>query len=318
MTPGFYFLSKDFKITQMKFIKDDIVKLHNKPDWGLGKVLEDSCNETVRVYFVEAGEKKLSLVYAKLEKVEGEEANHPKLANLKLGAKTKRDASGKPIKRKSYLNLSSMTEIFLNKFPDGFDDSLYYEYERGYKVTACQQFQHHLSKADFTSRLNNDKYSDICQDALKIISAINKETEFISRFEVSSLNNGLKPEANKKLFSESLYSFLYGEEKLEDRFKAFCDCLFQIDAAKWTVATYFGFIAFPSEHIFLKPDVTKKAADACDFDLSYQTELNWLTYKKMLDFSNFLFKQLKDLNPKDMIDIQSFIWSVIKLDEGKY
>ncbi len=300
----------------MKFAKDDIVKLQAKPDWGLGKVLEDSSDEIVRIYFVEAGEKKLSLVYAKLEKIEGDEANHPKLANLKISAKTKRDTTGKPAK--SSLNLHSMIEVFLNRFPDGFDDSNYYENERGYKVTACQQFQHHLSKTDFTTRLVNNKYDDICQDALKIITSINKETEFISRFEISSLNSGLKKDANKKLFSESLYTFLYDTEKPEDGFEAFCETLAAMNAAKWPVATYFGFIAFPKEQMFLKPDVTKKAANACDFELNYQTEPNRLTYRKLLEFSHFLFKQLKDLNPKDMIDVQSFIWSAIKLDEGKY
>lgn len=301
----------------MKFTKDEIVRHQARPDWGLGKVLEDSSNEYVRVYFVEMGEKKLSLMYAKLEKVEGEEANHPKLANLKT-PRTRTTATGKTAKSKSHLNLASMVDIFMKKFPDGFDDSKYYEDERGYKVTACQQFQHHLSKPDFTSRLNNERYDDICQDALKIVSAMNKETEFISRFEVSALSKGLKSEANKKLFSECLYALLYSEETLEDRFKGFCDCLSQMNAAKWPIATYFGFIAFPAEQMFFKPDVTKKAANACDFDLSYSTEPNWLTYRKLLEFSNFLFKQLKDLKPKDMIDVQSFIWSAIKLDEGKY
>jgi hypothetical protein len=301
----------------MKFTKDEIVKHQSRPDWGLGKVLEDSSNEHVRVYFVEMGEKKLSLLYAKLEKVEGEEANHPKLANLKT-PRARSATTGKTTKSKSHLNLTSMIDIFLKKFPDGFDDSNFYKDERGYKVNTHQQFQSLLSEKNFKLLLNDNRYEDICQNAVKVVAAMNKETEFVSRFEVSALQKGLKAEANKKLFGDSLYALLYSEEKLEDRFKAFCDCLSQMNAAKWPIATYFGFIASPSEQMFFKPDVTKKAANACDFDLSYSTEPNWLTYRKLLEFSNFLFKQLKDLKPKDMIDIQSFIWSVIKLDDGKY
>ena len=301
----------------MAFAKDEIVKLQNRYEWGLGKVLEDSSGDIVRIYFVEAGEKKLNLNYARLEKIEGEEANHPKLANLKT-SKARGSSTGKTVKSKSRLNLSSMVDIFLQKFPDGFDDSAFYEYERRYKATAHQQFKHQLWKEDFSLLLAENKYEVVCQHALETIYAINKEKEFISRFEVSALNRGLKTEFNKQLFSEYLFALLYGEETLESRFKSWCECLTEINAAKWPIATFFGFIAFPKEQMFLKPDVTKKVANACDFELSYTIEPNWLTYKKLLDFSNFLFKQLSELSPKDMIDIKSFIWSVIKLDEGKY
>jgi hypothetical protein len=311
------FSHQNFRGKQMGFVKDDIVKLQNRLEWGLGKVLEDSSGDIVRIYFLEAGEKKLNLNYAKLEKVVGEEANHPKLLNLKT-SKARSSSTGKTAKSKSNLNFSSMVEIFLQKFPDGFDDSNFYKDERGYKVTVHQKFQSLLSEADFSLLFVENKYDIICQHALETVTAMNKEKEFISRFEVSSLNSGLKPEANKKLFGESLYSLLYGEGTLESRFKSWCDCLSEINAAKWPIATFFGFIAFPKEQMFLKPDVTKKVANACDFELSYTIEPNWLTYKKLLDFSNFLFKQLAELSPKDMIDIQSFIWSVIKLDEGKY
>jgi hypothetical protein len=301
----------------MAFAKDDVVKLQNRLEWGLGKVLEDSSGDIVRIYFLEAGEKKLNLNYARLEKVEGEEAYHPKLANLKT-SKSRGSSTGKTVKSKSRLNLSSMIEIFLQKFPDGFDDSAFYKDERGYKATAHQQFKQQLSETDFDLLFADNRHEVICERALGIITALNKETEFISKLEVSALNRGLKTESNKKLFSECLYELLYNEESLESRFRLWCDCLLEINAAKWTIATFFGFIAFPKEQMYLKPDVTKKAADACDFELNYSTEPNWLTYKKLLDFSSFLFKQLAELNPKDMIDIQSFIWSVIKLDEGKY
>lgn len=301
----------------MKFVKDEIVRLQSRPQWGLGKVLEDSSDEMVSIYFVEVGEKKLSLAYAQLEKITGEEAYHPKLANLKT-SKARGTSTGKTAKSKSHLNLSSMIDIFLQKFPEGFDDSNYYKDERGYKVTIHQKFESLLSKVDFTACLADNKYEDICQRAIETVTAMNKETEFISRFEVSALNSSLKKEPNRQIFSECLFNFLYGEDTLENRFKAWCNCLLEMNAAKWPIATFFGFIAFPKEQMFLKPDVTKKVANACDFELSYDIEPNWLTYKKLLDFSDFLFKQLVTLNPKDKIDVQSFIWSVIKLDEGKY
>ena len=67
--------------------------------------------------------------------------------------------------------------------------------------------------------------------------------------------------------------------------------------------------------MFLKPEVTKTGAEICGFELNYRTEPNWLTYSKLLEFSQYLFKSLSELKPRDMIDVQSFIWCTA---EGKY
>src|SRR5262249_42648533 len=92
--------------------------------------------------------------------------------------------------------------------------------------------------------------------------------------------------------------------------KGFCSCLETIGAAKWTTATYFLFVRFPQDHMFMKPEVTQAAARICNFELSYKAELNWTTYKKLLDFSRYLFSELaiNNLPPIDLIDVQSFIF----------
>ena len=60
--------------------------------------------------------------------------------------------------------------------------------------------------------------------------------------------------------------------------------------------------------MFLKPSVTRAAAEICAFELNYQTELNWMTYRCLLDFAKYLYETLSELKPLDMIDVQSFIW----------
>lgn len=47
-------------------------------------MLEDTAGNTVSVFFVDAGQKTLSLKDLELVKVDGEEANHPILDNLKI------------------------------------------------------------------------------------------------------------------------------------------------------------------------------------------------------------------------------------------
>lgn len=69
-----------------------------------------------------------------------------------------------------------------------------------------------------------------------------------------------------------------------------------------------GIIAQPEKHFFLKPNVTKSAAQKYGFDFRYQSKPNWNTYANLLEFAETVRRDLRDLRPCDMIDIQSFIW----------
>jgi hypothetical protein len=70
----------------------------------------------------------------------------------------------------------------------------------------------------------------------------------------------------------------------------------------------FGFIAQPDIHIFLKPNVTRRAAHAYGFPFHYESRLSWRVYASLLDFAATVRDDLADLDPRDMIDLQSFLW----------
>ena len=80
------------------------------------------------------------------------------------------------------------------------------------------------------------------------------------------------------------------------------------------VVRVFGFIAQPKKHIFLKPKVTQAAARSYGFDFQYRSKLSWETYASLLEFAETIRRDLADLKPRDMIDVQSFIW-VLGSDE---
>jgi hypothetical protein len=44
------------------------------------------------------------------------------------------------------------------------------------------------------------------------------------------------------------------------------------------------------------------------FDIHYRPALNWRTYRSVLAFAQYLKVALVGLSPRDMIDIQSFLW----------
>jgi hypothetical protein len=76
----------------------------------------------------------------------------------------------------------------------------------------------------------------------------------------------------------------------------------------WPIVTVWGFIAQPERHIFFKPKVCRIAAREYGFDFSYRPRPSWEVYANLLDFARIIRRDLHDLHPRDMIDIQSFIW----------
>ncbi|MBA2565545.1 MAG: hypothetical protein H0V09_09010 [Gemmatimonadetes bacterium] len=78
--------------------------------------------------------------------------------------------------------------------------------------------------------------------------------------------------------------------------------------------TVFGFIAQPDDHMFLKPNVTRTAANEYGFDFRYRSRSGGDTYASLLDFAGAVKRDLRDLRPRDNIDIQSFLW-VLGSDE---
>jgi hypothetical protein len=281
----------------MEYKKGDRVKHPIKNDWGLGEVLENSNSESVRIFFVGIGEKTLSLKHVQPVKVEGVEAIHPVLNNLKASKST----SG--IK---YQSLPGSIQFFLERFPQGFYGDKFKEHERDYKDKAHALAQEILKEESFSALLEREDYGEIVKRALKIANA----TNLIFPNEKMSLKDGLVEPTAQKRFSETLFSLLYSEETLEQRFVAFAKVLEDIDAAKWTTATYFLFIMRPDKHMFVKPTITQYSSELCGFEVNYKPQLNWLTYKSVLDFSNYLFSAISDLNPRDMIDVQSFMWCI--------
>jgi hypothetical protein len=268
------------------------------PDWGVGEVLEDSLGDALRVFFVGAGQKKLVLKDLQLEKVDGDASKHPILDNLKVSA-----ADGV-----RYRTLPESIRRFLIEYPGGFYGEKFADHERNYKMKTHQLMTDLLGKEVWQPLLQKEAAEEIFRRALKIMNS----TNLIFPNEQIAFRDGLESHEMKRRFSEILYTHLFSENPLKSRFVELCKFLEEIKAAKWTVATFFLFTIFPDEHMFIKPTVTKNAADICHFDIRYRPGLNWETYEAVLRFSKFLKTELTkaELKPRDMIDVQSFMWCI--------
>ena len=143
--------------------------------------------------------------------------------------------------------------------------------------------------------------------------SIESRTNLLFSFEKMALRDAVRPPAGARAFATGLYDFLHGAADAPRAFEAWCDVLAELPRRQtrvltWPMATVFGFIAQPDRHIFLKPNVTRVAAREYQYPFIYQSKPDWVTYDSLLGFARQIRRDQRDLRPRDMIDLQSFIW----------
>lgn len=200
---------------------------------------------------------------------------------------------------------------FRRYFPGGFRDETYIDWERSYKWETHERWEEALNRNEFRRLLERRKYREIAARAVR--TEQRSRHSMIFSFEKMALRDALKSAAGAKAFAEGLYELLHGRGDMQRRFERWCAVVAalprrQTRVLTWPLITVFGFIAQPERHFFLKPNVTRRAAEAYGFDLRYKSKPNWETYSALLEFSETVQRDLQDLRPRDMIDIQSFLW----------
>ena len=287
------------------------VKHAIRTDWGLGEVVATDPSGILMVFFEDVGLKKFSLPVAQFLRVDGEEADSDYLTALVRHYRSL-STSSLANKKSGRTTFQKAVENFRSHFPRGFQDQAYLSgrrSERDYKMRAHELFIETLGPSVLPLLLIEHKYKEICDRAKAVIN----KTNLINQYEKIWLNNALVQSNAQKLFSCSLGTLLYGSHSLRERFEQFASMLYEINAAKWPIATYFLFLSDPEAQIFVKPEVTKSAAEVLGIDINYKPELNWLTYSQVVRLAEAirskLVKEGQDyLVPRDLVDVQSFIW----------
>ncbi|MCW3086820.1 MAG: hypothetical protein JWQ78_206 [Sediminibacterium sp.] len=198
---------------------------------------------------------------------------------------------------------------FLFYFKKGFIDPTYIAWEREYKLDAHLGFQQDLNKEAFEKLLKAGRYNEIAQKVVRLES----RTNLLFSFEKMALRDAVKGTAGAKTFANGLYEYVYGKNSLQDRFENFTGIIdslprIQTRVLTWPMQTIFGFLGNPEEHIFLKPRVTQIAAEKYHFDFRYKSRPNWDTYQSLLEFAQQVRQDMRAYQPRDYIDLQSFIW----------
>lgn len=193
---------------------------------------------------------------------------------------------------------------FLHFFPQGFEGADYSGHERAYKLKAKSKL---------------DEAAPLCEAAKghgfgeAVLSAY-RATNLLSPFEKTRLEPMLRgPDADA--FIQAAASFANGDVK--GGLAAMTTVLKPHDNAKWTVVTYLPFLWRPEEHVFLKPTMITAFAERVGhpFADAYKPELDPAVYESLLDLARTTKEKIADLGPRDMIDVQSFMWTAVEYTE---
>jgi hypothetical protein len=218
--------------------------------------------------------------------------------------------------RRPPLDFDHLVSCFIGRFADGFEGPDFHIAEREYKEKAASVLKDKLGKDVFDSLLRDGHYAEVCEIAKHVL----RSTNLVFRIEKAKFADAVENAANHERFANALYDLLHGHGEMEGRFTNSCSLLSEMGVSKWTVATYYQFLASDGKWMFMKPTIMKRMAESLKIALNYKPEPNWLTYSKLQELADRVELELQNrgLKPHCRIDVQGFIWASIGIEEGNY
>ena len=301
-----------------------LVTHRTKIEWGLGKAVAAN-GANVWIYFPKhpaqkPDERVLQFNLPTDHLDVSPETSHPELDHLPPFIDKRFQVA------KTSLTLRHARDRFLSYFPRGFSDPRFWSEERGYKLAAHERFkqQFNPSARDMIARREfeglRSALLNVYQPAGDVVGGLNLMNP---RFEFPAFKESLEADDALVAYVEAALAFSAEQQPTEVTFNRLTEAIAKLPTRtggmqleKWTVLTWFPFIADPASHMFLKPEMSQAFAALMPFELQYASHLNHRTYVRLQTMSQLLKRQLNDpaLNPEcrelDMIDVQSFMWAV--------
>ena len=209
------------------------------------------------------------------------------------------------------LPLEQAKRKFLRHFPGGFSDESYLSREREYRLAANRKFRELLDLKEVEKLLSDGHTGLVIGWASSIFSSVG----LASAFESAAFHDAMQDEDAAHNFHLAFFRLLEAPEVNREVFEYYIDAVMALPAkrgrvATWPVATLLLYIAQPERFLFLKPEVTKSAAETLGFDLHYASNLNWTTYSALLRMDGLYLDLLRPMGARDLIDVQTFIFVI--------
>ena len=185
-------------------------------------------------------------------------------------------------------------------FPDGIEDPRYLEQERNYKLEARELLN---ERVPVTEAANGAVSID------GVVAAFEATNLLHWKWERPNIVKALRGDEGEKLV-HLLANFALGDR---DRLPAIAAICGRYHAGKWPIITYLPFL-WDSGHenalLRYTPTATFAARVGHPFPEIYDARLDPTVYQSLLDLFATTEEEIARLNPRDWIDVQSFVWVV--------
>ncbi len=200
--------------------------------------------------------------------------------------------------------LAGLVERFAAHFPS-FTDPAYEALEPQYKRAAADYMHEVLGQEKLHKQLADGEFAAIKADILRATRGTynGQINNLLNQWDVQALDN-----AEAEPLAHRIYRLLYGADPFPLRFEMWVAALATAKEGVWPAATYFLMLHDPATHIFVKPDPYQKLLQALHSNLTWSTRPTAAAYAEIQVLAQALFAALHDLKPRDLIDVQSFIY----------
>jgi len=295
--------------------------VHRKlPGLGVGKVFCRT-DDIVAVGFIDtAGVRKLSRLKASFL-LPATLAPHGDLAgwNVAFDSACRAVTTGKGTKKVQPPFVAAWTqehalERFTSHYPQAFRDPRYAPAEREWKWEQHQLWHQTFPGGSFRA-LALDDPDTAAKVVLKLVQT--KAAPLLSpRGELPALWDALESRQTQS-FLIALADAIEAQVPERRTFEHLVETLTSLPTggavtrlATWPILTAAPFLIRPDAYMFVKPRATKMVSRNLGVDLLYSPALKWDTYDRVLEWSRDLLAFLRPHGAIDMIDVQSFIWTV--------
>ncbi|MDQ2995746.1 MAG: EVE domain-containing protein, partial [Chloroflexota bacterium] len=207
--------------------------------------------------------------------------------------------------------LDPLSTIFKQRFPS-FTSQEYLDAERTYKRMAAERMQKLIGRAVLREYIEQRQFEEAKaaiiksgQGSFKISATISQPNNLLNQWDLIALQ-----EAPAEQLVLRLYDLLYGDAPFAQRFDAWVALLAEKKPGVWPTATYFLMLLDPNAYIFIKPTQYQFFFKSVGLDEPWPTRPTAAAYARYLDLAQQLLADLQPLGAQDLIDVQSFLWSV--------
>ena len=206
--------------------------------------------------------------------------------------------------------VKELVELLHKWYPKwkGFSDLEFMEDEVNYKKATIEKAKELLSEKELKRLIDSDDFDEF----INRLDTIGKDNNLLWRSVPMKGDLGIlyQPELDRPSFCNAVFNLLYGKGASHLRHKDYTDYVKANKLPnKWTFPTYFLFICHPDTEMFVKPRTIRWLFDFVGGPKVFTTAPTPPIYTAVKQLARQLKEHLEEYEPRDMVDIQSLIWT---------